>query len=162
MLRGADGNPYFPPALVPGILEHQRIAPVGPRRDDLDRGFTAQAEGSLQAQRHLGTGGADTLELFHAKLLCFGDVGDVHPIWDAVGGVGASDDVVLAELLRCPAQRRHAVLDGARGELLSEPTRDQLLDVLGLQALGTQTAMAHLVQLIGDRSRMCSRSAWVA
>ena len=35
----------------------QRIAAIGPRRDDLDRSLTAQAEGSLQAQRHLGLRG---------------------------------------------------------------------------------------------------------
>ena len=49
----------LPSALVPGILEHQRVAAIGPRRDDLDRSLTAQAEGGLQAQRHLGAGGAD-------------------------------------------------------------------------------------------------------
>ena len=106
LLFGRDGNPDFPPALVPGILEHQRIAPIGPRRDDLDRSFTAQTEGSLQAQRHLGAGVADTLELFPAKPLCFGDVGDIHPVRYAVGSVGSSDDVVLAEFLYRPAQHR--------------------------------------------------------
>ena len=32
-----------------------------------------------------------------------------------------------------------------------EPGGDELLHVLGLEALGPQTAMAHLVQLIGDQ-----------
>ena len=80
----------------------------------------------------------------------FGDVGDVHPIRDAVGGVGALDDVVLADLLREPAQLAHPVLDRPRGELLGEPARDQHLHVPGLEALGPQPAHAHLVQLVGD------------
>ena len=60
------------------------------------------------------------------------------------------DDVVLAELLHRPAQHRHTILDGSRGQLLTQPAGDQLLDVLGLQALGTQSSMPQLVQLIGD------------
>ena len=64
--------------------------------------------------------GADLRELIHIQLLGFGDVGDVHPIRDAVGGIGAGDDVLLAGLLRPPAKRRHPVLDRARGELLAQ------------------------------------------
>ncbi len=82
---------------------------------------------------------------------CFRDVGDVHAIRNAVGGVAAGDDVLLADLLRPPAQRRHAVLDGAGREVLGEPALDQLLDVLGLQALGIHMPETHLVELIGDQ-----------
>jgi len=70
LLRGADGNPDLAAPLVPRGLEHQRVAPVGPGRNDLDRGLKAQPEGRLQAQRHPGTGGADGFELFPAKRLC--------------------------------------------------------------------------------------------
>ena len=45
----------------------------------------------------------------------------------------------------------HPILDGAGGELLGEPALDQLLDVLGLEPLRTQTPEAHLVELIGDQ-----------
>ena len=38
-----------------------------------------------------------------------------------------------------------------RGELLGEPVGNELLHVLGLQALRPQTAMAELVQLIGHQ-----------
>ena len=47
LLRGPDGDPDFPPALFPGILEHQLIAAIGPVGDDLDRGFAAKAEVGL-------------------------------------------------------------------------------------------------------------------
>ena len=45
----------------------------------------------------------------------------------------------------------HPVLEGAGGEVLGEPTLNQLLDVLGLETLRTQTPDAHLVELIGDQ-----------
>jgi hypothetical protein len=89
--------------------------------------------------------------LIHAKLPCFGDVGDVHPFRDVVRGIGSGHDAVLPELLYCPAQRCHSVFDGPGRELDRQPAGDELLDMLGLQALGPQTAMAHFVQLIGDQ-----------
>ena len=36
------------------------------------------------------------------------------------------------------------------GELLGEPARDEQLHVPGLEAVGPQSAHAHLVQLVGD------------
>src|SRR5262249_8859272 len=50
-----------------------------------------------------------------------------------------------------PAQGCHPVLDRPRGELHGQPAGNELLDMLGFQALSPQTAMAHLVQLIGNQ-----------
>ena len=92
----------------------------------------------------------DLLELVHIEFLGFADVGDVRPIRDAVGGIGAGDDVLLADLLGPPPKGRHPVLDGPRRELLGQPALDQLLDVLGLEAMGVHMPEPHLVELVGD------------
>src|SRR5207237_6083066 len=62
----------------------------------------------------------------------------------------AGDDVLLAGLLGPPAKRRHPVLDSPRRKVLGKPALDQLLDVLGLQAVGVHMPEAHLVELVGD------------
>src|SRR4029450_12861225 len=50
LFQGADGDLALPPALGPGILEDERVTPIRPLGDDLDRLFAAQAEGGLQTQ----------------------------------------------------------------------------------------------------------------
>jgi hypothetical protein len=45
---------------------------------------------------------------------------------------------------------RHPVLDGPWREFLGKPALDQLLDVLGLQAVGVHVPESHLVELVGD------------
>ena len=48
-------------------------------------------------------------------------------------------------------------------KFFGEPALDQLLDMLGLEAVGVHMPESHLVELIGDKVEdMCSRSAWVA
>src|ERR1700732_2532989 len=82
----------------------------------------------------------------------FADVGYVHPIRDAVGGIGTGDDVFLAYLLGPPPKGRHPLLDGPRRELLGKPALDQLLDVLKLQAMGIHMPESHFFELVGDES----------
>jgi hypothetical protein len=60
------------------------------------------------------------------------------------------DDVLLADLLGQPAQRREPVLERAGRDALGLPALKQRLDVLGLQALGAQVPVAQLVELVGD------------
>ena len=53
-------------------------------------------------------------------------------------------------LVRPPADRRHAVLDGAGGNALILPARHQCVHVLGLQGTCRHATKAHLVQLVGN------------
>jgi hypothetical protein len=128
----ADWDLARSPALAPGVLEHEGLTAVSPRGDDLDRLLSAQAECGLQAERNADAECANLFDLVHGEVLSFRNVGDVNPIRNAVSGIGPGDDVLLANLLGPPAQRRHPVLDGAGRELFSEPALDELLDVLWL------------------------------
>src|SRR4029077_13707515 len=49
------------------------------------------------------------------------------------------------------AQCRHPVLDGPWREVLRKPALDQLLDMLGLEAVGVHMPESHLVELVGDQ-----------
>ena len=70
---------------------------------------------------------------------------------NAVGDVGAGDDVLLAGLLGPPPERGHPILDGPCGELLGKPALDELLHVLGLEAVGVHMPEADGVELVGDQ-----------
>ena len=67
--------------------------------------------------------------------------------------VASGDDVGLAALLRPPAQGGHPVLEGAGAQPFRLPALDQLLDVLGFQALDVHVDEAHFPQLVSDEGQ---------
>ena len=70
---------------------------------------------------------------------------------NAVVVVVLGDHVLLADLLGPPAQLGHAILDGAHRQALGFPALDQALDVLRLQACGSQMPVPEVLKLIGDQ-----------
>jgi hypothetical protein len=87
------------------------------------------------------------------QLLCFGLVRHIAPVGDAVGRVVAGDDVLFADLLGHPAQRRHAVLYRAGADAFGLPAAHEVLDVLGAQALRQQVPEAIFVELVRHHSQ---------
>src|SRR5262249_40299062 len=67
--------------------------------------------------------------------------------------VAPGDDVLLAGLLRPPADLRHPVLQGPSAQLLRFPAFDERLDMLGLKALSGHLPEPHLVELVRDQGK---------
>jgi len=161
-LRGsADRHFAVFAALGPAIFQAQLVAEISPGRYDLDAFLAPQPEGCFQAQGHGGIPVADFLQLVCIEYCGLGYVGDVHAIGDAIRIVLPGEEISLVGFFCPPAQRAHAVLDGAGGKSFGAPALQQGVDMLGLQAVGVHVQVAQLMQLVGDQGEQVLASACV-
>ena len=134
-------------ALGGGRLHRDAVAAVRMGRRELDRFLPAQPERRLQAQRHPNVRIPDPRQLGCVEVAAPGTVGDVGARADAVIGVGFHH-VRLADPVCPPAHVCHAVSHRGRRQPPFGPMAHECLDVLALEPLGPQSAVAEFVQRV--------------
>lgn len=111
--------------LGPTVLQDQLVTAIGVARHELDGFFSTQSERLLQFEAHADVGVGNLGQRLCRYTLRLACIGHELPIGDPIVIIGPPNDVLAIDLVRPPAQRRHAVLDGGYSKRCVRPMLHQ-------------------------------------